>query len=156
MFANKPLSLNHASFAKNHDRESAGGNIFSLAHKNLSFLSNVVIPAIFTPAVIISTLVSHGVFLTLLNAFLALGYCVEFLNRILMNDAEYLELCISAMSIAIIVTLTLYSAPIAAGLNLLSLINFTNLLATSINSFFLIRTFIVPPLEARIKNILHT
>ncbi|MCR9192483.1 MAG: hypothetical protein NXI01_07465 [Gammaproteobacteria bacterium] len=156
MFANKPLLLNQLFFARNHDHESEGSNIFSLAHKSLSFLSNVVIPAIFTPAVIISTLVSHGVFLSLLNAFLALGYCVEFLNRMVLNDAEYIELFISVASIGIIFTITLYSAPIAAGLNLLSLINFINLLSTSVNSFFLIRNFIVPPLEARMKNVLNT
>lgn len=152
---NKPISFKKEFFARNRHREEERSDIFNITYKSLAFIGNILLPVIFTPAIIISNLVSHGIFLTLLNSFLALGYCAHFSHRFLLDEASYLELLISLVFITALFSIAFYSAPMSFGFNLLNIINVINLLSTSVNSFFLIRNYIVPPLQSFLQTMLH-
>jgi|GEM_PF-5460923 len=139
-------------FPRNRHRENDEQDIFNIAYRSLSFMATIVIPAIFTPAIIISSLVSHGILFSLGNIALALGYSIHFAHRLIVKDLSYLELLTSLLFLGTLLGITLYSAPIAAGFTLIHTINYLNLISTSINSFFLIRNFIIPPFQALIKH----
>ncbi|MDF1645987.1 MAG: hypothetical protein P1U61_03250 [Legionellaceae bacterium] len=151
----KKLTLRKSYFSKNHHRENEGPDIFNIVYRSLSFITNIVFPIIFTPAIIISNLISHNIFFSLLNISLALGYCTQFLNRIILKEMGLLELITSFMTTSIIIALSFYAYPILGSLTLINTFNVINLLATSINSFFLIRNYFLIPLQSLLQKALH-
>jgi len=64
---------------------------------------------------------------------------------------SYPELFASLVLLGALLAVTFSTAPISLGFTLIQSINFLNLISTGINSFFLIREFIVPPFQALIK-----
>jgi len=125
-----------ARFPRNRHRESQEQNFFKIANQSLSFMATIVIPAIFTPALIISSLISHGILFSLGNIALALGYCIYFARRLIANDMSYPELFASLVLLGALLAVTFSTAPISLGFTLIQSINFLNLISTGINSFF--------------------
>jgi len=138
-------------FPRNRHRENGEEDFFNTAYKSLSFMATIIIPAIFTPTIIISSLISQGILFSLGNIALALGYCIHFIHRFMSKELSYPELFASMFFLGTLLAVTFYTAPVTIGFTLIESINFLNLVSTSINSFFLIRDFIVPPFQALIK-----
>ena len=155
MFYKKNTSLNKLYFSRNRHRESEDQDIFNIAYRSLSFITNTVFPIIFTPIVVITNAVSHSILFNLLNFFLALGYGTQFLNRMILKEVEFPELFISLSMITMFAAVSFYSFPLSGALTLLNTLNVVNILSISINSFFLVRNYILPPLQAFIKQTLH-
>lgn len=151
MFFEKTERKHAVRFPRNRHREQEGEDFFYTAYRSLSFIATVVIPALFTPAIIVSSLISHSVLFSLANIALALGYCLHFAHRLILKEISNLELFTSLCFLGALLAITFGSAPLTVGFSLIHGINFLSLVATSLNSFFLIRNFLVPPCQALIK-----
>ena len=147
------ITLNKSYFARNKSREKDGGGIFSLIHKNLSFLTNVAFLIVLAPTVVVGSLLSHASFLMIANIFLALGFLFNFFNRIYMREISVEEVVITLVVIGLLCLLAIYLAPAVSSWGLISTLCFVNLFSTSIIAFFLARNFLVPPLLSGMRSI---
>lgn len=139
------IKLNRSFFSRNRHREKEYDDVFSMAHKSLSFLSNIIFLIIFPPVIAISNLLSRGFFLSIMNIFLSIGYCAKFYQKLEEGEVSNLEIMISFILLGLSLAITFYLAPAIPLANFYDLIAFINLIATGINSFFLVRNILHPP-----------
>ncbi len=135
----------------NSRRENEGEEFFNTSHKSLSVLATIIIPAIYTPALILDNLMSHGILFSLGNISLAAGFCIYFTHRMIAKNISYLELFASLVLLGALLTVAFSTAPMTLGFTLVQSINFLNLVSTSINSFLLISPYVIPHFQALIK-----
>lgn len=152
--SNVNIKLNHAFFARNRHREKEYDNIFSNAHKSMAFLSNIIFLTLFPPVIAISNLFSSGVFLSLMNISLSIGYCAKSIQRLKEGEVSQLELVTSLFFLGLSLAITFHLAPAISLVNLVEVIGFINIISTGINSFFLIRNLVLPPVQTIIQHVL--
>ncbi len=148
------VALNKKFYKRRNDLETQGDNIFSRASKNISTLTPIIFGLILGPTVVVSSIISQAAFLMIANILLSVGLSLAFFNRVYQGNAKFLEVILTLGMITALFFLVLYLSPVITGWDLLSVISFINLFASSINSFFLLRTLILPPLLATFKYIL--
>lgn len=139
------LSLKKGIFARNHEREDEFGSIFSRTSSNLTFIMNLVIAGLYTPVVIATGLISKDVILMLANIFLGLGYFSNFIYRLYQKEVSASELIVTVFFLTLGVSFAFSVFPVISALGVLKVLCYANYAATALNSFFLLRPFIVPP-----------
>lgn len=142
------IKLNPSYFSRNRHREKEYEDMFSMAYKSLSGLSHIIFLILFPPVIAISNLFSHGVFLSLMNICLSIGYCAKFFQRIKNSEVNITEFTVSFVFLCIAQAITFYLAPAISLMNLIDVIGLFNLIATGVNSFFLVRNLILPPFQS--------
>ena len=147
------IKLSHSFFARNRHREQEYENIFSTTYKSLSFLSNIIFLIIFPPVIMIGNLFSHGVFLSILNISLSVGYIAKSIQKLRADEVGSLELYISFFFLCLSLAITFYLAPPIPLVSIITIIGFINLISTGVNSFFLIRNILLPPVETLIQRV---
>lgn len=150
------ISLNRAHFSRNRHREKEYDNVFSKAHKSLSFLSQVFFLVIFPPAIAISSLFSNAVLISTMNIFLSIAYCAKFIQRISEQEVSLLEMATTLFFLSLTIGTSLYWAPAISLISLIDVIGCINLIATGINSFFLVRDILLPPVQGLIHDVLNS
>lgn len=148
------LVLNKKFYSRKKDLEQKGENIFSKASKNISTIAPIIFSVILGPTVVVSSIMSQAAFLMIANILLSIGLSLAFFNRIYQGNAKFLEIFLTLGIITALFFLVLYLSPVITGWDILGVISFINLFASSINSFFLLRTIVLPPVLACIKIIL--
>lgn len=148
------LVLNKKFYSRKKDLEKQGENIFSKASKNISTIAPIIFSLILGPTVVVSSVMSQATFLMIANILLSIGLSLAFLNRVYHGNAKSLEIVLTLGMIAALFFLVLYLSPVITAWNVLGVISFINLFASSINAFFLLRTTILPPVLASIKFVL--
>ncbi len=138
-------------YARNKYRDNDDNSVFKTIYKNLSFFSNTGYLILLAPTVLISSLFTQAAFLMFANIFLALGFVFNFCHRMYLQEVSYFELLMTAAIIAGLILFAFYLTPIVPGTTLISILCFTNLFSSSINSFFLIRNIVIPPLASFTK-----
>ena len=142
------ITLKKEFYARDRYRDHDDDSFFKHVHKNISFLSNTGFVILLAPTVVISSLMSHTAILMVANAFLALGFIFNFAHRVYLQEASPFELLVSLIVIGLLVLLAFYLAQPTIELSLLSILGMINLVASGINSFFLIRHVLIPPLAS--------
>ncbi len=145
------VALNKKFYSRRKDIENKGDNIFSRASKNIATLTPIIFGIILGPTVVVSSIMSQAAFLMIANILLSIGLTVAFLNRVYQGNAKFLEIILTISMMAGLFFLVLYLSPVISGWNLLGAVSFINLFASSVNSFFLLRPLVLPPLLAVIE-----
>lgn len=149
------LILKKSFYRRNRDRELENNNFFNKIHKNITSLTNVAFAIILAPTIVVSSLLSQATFLMIANIFLSLGVISSFFYRIYRQEMSLLEAIVSLLCMLALFFAAFYFIPIAPGLGLLGIIGLTNLFSSSINSFFLLKNIVVPPLQLLFANIMR-
>lgn len=148
------LSLNKKFYSRRQDLETQGENFFSKASKNISTIAPIIFGIILGPTVVVSSIMSQAAFLMIANILLSIGLSLAFFNKIYQGNAKFPEVFLTLGIITALFFLVLYLSPVITGWDLLGVISFINLFASSINSFFLLRTVVLPPFLALIQYVL--
>lgn len=140
-------------FARNRSREQEAGSLFSKTSSGLSNAFSLII-AIFTPALITSSIASTEILLPLANIFLSLGYLTNFSYRIYNREISHVELMVSALALAgFVAAAFLLFPPAGAVISVLSAIQLINQAAVAINLFFVVKHVLVPPIKHVVEKI---
>ena len=148
------ITLNRVFFGRNRHREKEYDDVFSITYKSLAVLSNIVFLVIFPPVIAISNIFSHSFFLSIMNICLSVGYVAKVIHKIKEGEVSPLDLSISAIFLALSLAITFYLAPIISLVHLFDVIGIINLVATGVNSFFLVRNLLVPPCQAFVRYVM--
>lgn len=142
-------------YSRNKYRDNDDNSVFKTIYKNLSFFSTTGYLILLAPTVLISSLFTQAAFLMMTNLFLALGFIFNFCHRIYLKEVSSFELLMTLIIITGLVLLAFYLSPIMPSTSLISILCFINLFSSSINSFFLIRNVVIPPLASITRSLLN-
>ncbi|OGV28397.1 MAG: hypothetical protein A3F18_08610 [Legionellales bacterium RIFCSPHIGHO2_12_FULL_37_14] len=148
MFKNaKLLRLNKARFArpKNRNRDkflTVGENLHAL----ITFGTRQFIVFLLAPAIVTASLLSQETFLIIAGVALAFGYLASFFHRLYKGQMSLVEFTISVLALAAFISLAVYFLlPLfTAASTFLSVVTCIGIVAFAINSFFLLKSVIVP------------
>jgi hypothetical protein len=143
------FSINKAHFKMRKDKDL--DSFFKKSNENLLFILPIIFGLILSPTIIVGSILSQTVFLIIANALLSIGFIIEFCGRIYRNEVSFTEFMLSLIVMTGLFLVAFYFLPGIPGFGVIGALCFINLLATSINSFFLIRNLIIPPVLELIK-----
>ncbi|OGV32294.1 MAG: hypothetical protein A3E88_05615 [Legionellales bacterium RIFCSPHIGHO2_12_FULL_35_11] len=142
------ISIKKSAFARDKTRENEDSSIFNKLYNNFSLFGKVIFAIVVAPTITITSLFSQVVFLIVANCLLALGFLSNFLHRLISRKVSVSEFFLTILVIAALAIAAFYLLPALPGLSIFGAFFFINLIATSINTFFLIRTVVIPPLQS--------
>lgn len=135
-------------YSRDRSRDNDDNSLFKTIYKNLSFFSTTGWLILLTPTIILTSLLTQTAFLMIANIFLALGFVFNFCHRIYMQEVGFFEFFMTLIIVAALVILAFYLSPILTSTSLIGILCIVNLFSSSINSFFIIRNILLPPLAS--------
>lgn len=155
-FLKQKIKLKKTYFSDSRNRERLSAHYFNRASFGLTAYGKVLVDLFFTPIVAASTILAGDLFLMIANVLLALGYLSNFVHRVFNKEVSLFEGCLTAVGLAISIGLAIYIAPAIFVVTLTAPVIFTycSVIATAINSFFLLKNVIVPPLKRLVEFVL--
>ncbi len=144
------LKLRSTPFKRNRSREKNLGDVF---HKTSTRL-NWALTILFSPVLMAPSLFSQEIVLMFISISLCLGNLANLGYRIYQNDVSKTELFLTLTILPLFITAAYSLLPSALSIvSLLGAIALTNQLAIGVNSFFLLRNSIIPPILGWFKHI---
>ncbi len=134
-------------YKRNKSRATQFGAIFNQTSTGLLVMEHLWVTLFLTPALIATSFISKDVIIMAANMLLALGYVSNFIYRVFHRDVSTAELLITTICITALTVVSIYFAPALGLVGTLAILAKVNLIATSLNGFFLARNFLIPPLK---------
>lgn len=143
------LSLNSKYFKKYKERELLDSGYFSNTESTISWLSKIVITLFFTPVVAVNSLFAKASISMVANIILAICYLCDFFYRAIFGAATLTDtiLTLFIMALFIAAAIFLISGFFPVTMTVANIIFSINIIATAINSVFLIKNVIIAPLK---------
>lgn len=148
-------SLKKEVFKRPKTRENLANGIFSDATSSISWLNSIAITLFFTPVVSVTELFAKNSIMFIGSISVATSYLANFVYRLLQEDASLSEVLLNILGISIFITGALIFTPgiFPLTLSLSNILFLINVAATGINTYFLIRNVILPPVFKIIKSL---
>lgn len=142
---------------RNPHRKRLTSGFLADAESSINWLSKIVIALFFPPVVAVTTIFAKNSFIIFANVALAIGYLINFTYRSIFRLTSIIELCLSIIliSIAIICAVYLTGNFIPVSWTFAGILFSANIIATAINSVFLIKNVIIPPLKKGVEAFLE-
>lgn len=123
------------------------------AESVINWLSKIVIAAIFTPVVAVTSLFAKSGFIAFANIALALGYTYNFTYRAIYGATTVTDTILTLIVLALVITaaITLTGGFFPAAWTINSLIFSSSVVATAINSLFSVKNVLIPTIKGIIE-----
>ncbi len=148
-------SLKNDFFQRPKTRENLANGIFSDAKDSINWVNKILITLFFTPVVGITDILAKNSIIVLGSITVAIYNLTNYIYRLIQNDVSIIEILLNfffiCIAICIAIMLTPYSIPVI--INFSSILFLINVAATGVNSYFLIRDVLVPPIYILIKEL---
>lgn len=150
-------SLKYEVFQRSKTRENLANGIFSDAKESINWLNRILITLFFTPVVGITDILAKNSIIVLGSISVAISYLANFTYRLIQEDASAIEILLNLFGISIAISLAVLLTPGTLPLiyNLSGILFLINVAATGVNSYFLIRDVLLPPIYTIIKEIAY-
>ncbi len=141
------LSLRKSQFTRDKTRQNLNGNYFSNADAWFKWLTRILLTFVFAPIIATASLFAYDFLLIAANITLALGYLGNYFLKIRTGNTSIMEVVSVAWLLAGAIVLGLWGTanliPIASSAFVAGIL-YANIIATSINAFFTLKSVIVP------------
>lgn len=154
-FLRRNIKLKRTYFSDNRNRERLSVHYFNRASFGLTAYGKVLVDLFFTPIVAASSLLVSDLFLMIANVMLAFGYLSNFIYRIFNKEVSFFEGFLTIVGLASLIGLAVYiaQAVFVVTLTAPAIFTYCSVIATAINSFFLIKNVILPPLKRLVESL---
>ena len=157
--------LKKEKFSRNKHRESIAKGLFSSLESSVNWVSKVIITMSFAPVITATTIYNMNAILVTTNIIISLcslaNYFVEAILNSLKNDNIFqdyllLDLLLNTLGIVTSIYFFIYIAPSELSLawDFRNFLFVSNIIASGINLFFLVKSVILPPLANIIDYVL--
>jgi hypothetical protein len=148
-FFKRKQKFKRSFIKRDRSLDNEAGHYFTSASFGLMALGKIWVTLSSVQIVVVPTITPEGFFLIFANVFLALGYFYNFFYRSVQLEITLTEafLTVTGLTASIVLALYLASAMLLVSLTLPVLLVNCSVIATAINSFFLIKNVIIPPLK---------
>ena len=154
-FFNPKVTIKKKFFARKRDREIETVSYFYRASSGLTALANILVALFFSPAVVVTNILPQIVFLMVANVFLALGYLYDFVSRTYHLEISWAEALFTTAGLlaSIAVSVCFSPAVFFSSFSITTVLTCCSVIATAVNTFFLIKDVIVPPLKHIVESL---
>lgn len=148
-------SLNSKYFKRNQHRQILNSGLFGDAEASINWISRILLALFFTPVVAVTSLFAKSTIVIIANISLSIGYVINLFYRSYSGVISYPELLLNVVCISI----AIFFASALTGITLFPVATFAgvlfslNIIATAVNSFFMIKNLIIPALTRLLESV---